>query len=127
MYLLDTNALIYMLCSPKTLSKKAEEIILSEKEMYVSVVSLWEIAIKQFIGKLKISSTKEEIESLCSNRNISILQIKSAELEETKKLPPIHKDPFDRLIISQAKKNNLTIITADATIPKYDVKTVSAQ
>ncbi len=127
MYLLDTNALIYMLCSPKTLSKQAEEILLSERGIYVSIVSLWEIAIKQFIGKLKISSSIEEIERLCYEREISILPIKAAEIEGTKNLPAIHKDPFDRLIISQAQKNKLTIITNDTIIPKYEVKTISAQ
>ncbi len=127
MYLLDTNALIYMLCSPKTLSKQAEEILLSERGIYISIVSLWEIAIKQFIGKLKISSSIEEIERLCYEREISILPITAAEIEGTKNLPAIHKDPFDRLILSQAQKNKLTIITNDTIIPKYEVKTISAQ
>ena len=126
MYLLDTNALVYMLCSPKSLSKQATDILLSEKNIYVSVVSFWEIAIKQFIGKLNISSTIEEIESLCTERNISILPIKSVEIEGPKKLPAIHKDPFDRLIISQAQINKLAIITSDTTIPKYNVKTIPA-
>ncbi len=55
-YLLDTNALIFSLCNPSGLSEKAEKLITTERELFVSVVSLWEIAIKQSIGKLAIKA-----------------------------------------------------------------------
>ena len=123
-FLLDTNALIYTLCNPSGLSKTANKIITFEQELHVSIVSFWEIAIKQSIGKLAIKSTIPEIEKICIERDIRILSILSDEIESVKSLPQIHKDPFDRLIISQAITNNLCIITSDLMMPKYNVKTL---
>ena len=123
-YLLDTNALIFSLCNPSGLSSAATKIITTEKDLSVSIVSLWEIAIKQAIGKLNIKSTIPEIEKICKERDIEILAISSDELEGVKNLSPVHKDPFDRLIISQAQKRNCIIITSDKIIPEYDVETI---
>ena len=116
-YLLDTNALIFSLCNPSGLSSTATKIITTEKDLSVSIVSLWEIAIKQ-------KSTIPEIEKICKERDIEILAISSDELEGVKNLSPVHKDPFDRLIISQAQKRNCIIITSDKIIPEYDVETI---
>ncbi len=123
-YLLDTNALIFSLCNPSGLSSTATKIITTEKDLSVSIVSLWEIAIKQAIGKLNIKSTIPEIEKICKERDIEILAISSDELEGVKNLSPVHKDPFDRLIVSQAQKRNCIIITSDKIIPEYDVETI---
>ena len=123
-YLLDTNALIFSLCNPSELSSSATKIITTEKDLSVSVVSLWEIAIKQSLGKLNIKSTIPEIERICKERDIEILPISSDELEGVKNLPQIHKDPFDRFIISQAQKKNCIIITSDKIIPGYNVQTI---
>ena len=122
-YLLDTNILIYTLCNPSALSDLAKQIISLEPNINVSIVSFWEIAIKQTLGKLNIKSSIHHIEQICIDRNINILPILSTEIEGIKELPFIHKDPFDRLIISQAIKNNLCLVTSDQLIPKYDVKT----
>ena len=123
-YILDTNILIYALCNPSELSKEATRIVTTEPNLCISVVSFWEIAIKQSIGKLNIKSTIPQIEKICLSRNIKILPILSNEIEGIKSLPAIHKDPFDRLIISQAQQNNMCIVTSDETIPKYNVQTV---
>ena len=123
-YLLDTNVLIFMLCSPKELSKSAEKIITTEQELAVSVVSFWEIAIKQSIGKLTIKQPIPAIEEVCIMRGIQILPLSSAEIEGIKQLPKLHSDPFDRLIISQALKNDCTIVTKDTIIPNYPVRTI---
>lgn len=119
MYIIDTNVFINILCAPDRLSEKVKDIVLSEDVLTVSIVSLWEIAIKQFIGKLNIESSIEHIEHLCTERNINIIPIKTSEIEQTKKLPAIHKDPFDRLIIAQAKVNNFTPITSDRNFKLY--------
>lgn len=123
-YLLDTNALIFSLCNPNELSKSAKQVVIEERELFVSIVSFWEIGIKQGIGKLAIKSTIPQIETICNERGIHILPIKSFEIEGVKELPHIHNDPFDRLIISQALHNDLTIVTKDSIIPKYNVKTL---
>lgn len=123
-YILDTNILIYFLCNPGELSHEARRIISREKNLNVSIVSFWEIAIKQSLGKLNIQSTIPQIETICINRDIQILPITSEVIENIKTLPKIHKDPFDRLIISQSQKNQLCIVTSDTIIPQYDVETV---
>lgn len=123
MYLLDTNALLFFLYDSEKLSKKASEVIYCNNEkISVSIVSMWEIAIKSSIGKLKIKSSISKIADTCEKEQLDILSIKPFHLDEISKLPPIHGDPFDRLIISQAITENLVIITKDGTIPQYNVK-----
>lgn len=120
-YLLDTNAFIYSLCNPSELTESAKNIIISEKDLFVSIVSFWEIAIKQTLGKLSIKSSVPELEKICKERSIEIINLTSEEIEGIKTLPQIHRDPFDRIIISQAQKRNLTIVTSDTIIPQYAV------
>ena len=69
-YLLDTNVLIYSLCSPSRLSQDARRIVSTDPNVSVSIVSFWEIAIKQGLGKLNINSTIPQIERICLMRNI---------------------------------------------------------
>ena len=123
MYLLDTNALLFFLYDSEKLSKKASEVIYcNDEKISVSIVSMWEIAIKSSIGKLGIKSSISKIADTCEKEQLDILSIKPFHLDEISKLPPIHGDPFDRLIISQAITENLVIITKDGTIPQYNVK-----
>ena len=124
-YLLDTNALIGFLFHPAILSPTAKTIIENEDALYVSIVSLWEIGIKQSINKIDITSKCLDIENTCRHFNITIIPILSSEIDDMKTLPPIHKDPFDRLLISQARENDMIMITRDTTIPQYpEVKTI---
>lgn len=123
MYLLDTNALLFFLYDSKKLSKKASEVIYrNDEKINVSIASMWEIAIKSSIGKLEIKSSISKIAETCKMEQLDILSIKPFHLDEIGRLPRIHGDPFDRLIISQAIAENLVIITKDGTIPLYDVK-----
>ena len=124
MYLLDTHTLLWFLRDSPQLSKKALEIITTENKVYVSIASLWEIAIKKSIGKLEFEHSIEKIAELCHEKDILILQIQPKYFDKVIKLPNIHNDPFDRLIISQATIENLVIITKDTIIPKYSVKTI---
>jgi len=87
------------------------------------MASFWEIAIKQSIGKLKLSLTIPALEGLCLDRNIAVLGIDAASIERIKSLPQVHSDPFDRLLVAQALENGLTIITRDRMIPQYPVPT----
>lgn len=123
MYLLDTNALLFFLYNCEKLSKKASDVIYhNDEKICVSIVSLWEIAIKSSIGKLEIKSSISKIAETCEKEQFDILSIKPFHLDEVGRLPMIHGDPFDRLIISQAIAENLIIITKDGTIPLYNVK-----
>ena len=122
--LLDTNALLFVFSAPSKLSVRARRIVRSELDLSVSVVSFWEIAIKQSIGKLQFNMTIPNLESLCIGRNIQILSLGSTAIERIKALPTIHGDPFDRLIIAQAQMEDMTIVTCDKIMPQYPVKTV---
>ena len=122
-FLLDTNALVFLLSAPSELSEAASRIVRYEPSIYVSMASLWEIGIKQSIGKLRIGLTVPEIEAQCREREIRVLQIRSSAIERMKSLPGIHRDPFDRLLISQALDAEMTIVTRDSVIPLYPVTT----
>ena len=122
MYLLDTNALLFFLYDSGKLSKRASDINHNDEKISVSIVSMWEIAIKSSIGKLEIKSSISKIAETCEKEQFDILPIKPFHLDEIGRLPAIHGDPFDRLIISQAISENLIIITKDGTIPMYNVK-----
>ena len=124
-YLLDTNALIGFLYKPDFLSVAAKNILENEDSLYVSIVSLWEIGIKQSIGKIDIITKSSEIAKTCEEYNIALIPILPSEIDDMKTLPPIHKDPFDRLLVSQARMNAMTLITKDTVFPQYpDVLTV---
>ncbi len=124
MYLIDTHILLWMLSSPDKLSKKVVSLLESENSIYVSIVSLWEIAIKQNLNKLDLPFLPSKLAQICNERNIKIIPITPEHLDELKSLPFIHNDPFDRLLIAQAKNSNATLITRDSFIPQYDIKTL---
>ena len=121
-YLLDTHAILWFLAKDNSLSSNAKEIIEQNESVYVSIASLWEISIKYSIKKLDI---------LLLNMNILIDQyIKNSftilpkHIEEVSTLPFIHRDPFDRMLVAQAKVEDMTLITHDQYIPQYPIKTV---
>jgi len=121
-YLLDTHALIWHLDKLRRLSPRAEKIIDNDgNRLYISSVSLWEIAIKNNLGKLKLNTTFGEFLEKVRNSDIKLLQIRDEYLNRLSDLPSIHKDPFDRLLIATALAENLTIITADENVQKYDM------
>lgn len=123
-YLLDTHAILLYAQGNQELSQKAKAIMENEQCFY-SIASFWEIAIKQKLGKLDNALTIPELEELCKNSGFVQLPTISQYVEHTKSLDFIHRDPFDRLLISIAQCENLTIVTRDTIIPKYNnIKTV---
>ncbi len=130
MYLLDTNALLIHFfdnISANFLSEDALQIIDDYPDIAVSIVSLWEIAIKKKQGKLKINYSIEEIAEACRGDGIHILPIdvKSIEKMVETDYPSDHKDPFDRIILSTALSENMTLISTDNKMKQYDVKVLS--
>lgn len=123
-YLLDTNVLIYILSAPTELSSDAKRIVQNEEKLFVSIASLWEIGIKQGLGKLRIGLTIPEIEVQCALRDIQMLPIRSTAIEKLKELPEIHRDPFDRLLIAQALDAGFALVTRDKIIPQYPLRTI---
>ena len=123
MYLIDTHILLWALYNSNSLSEKAR-MVLENEECCVSIASLWEISIKYSIGKLELKQSIQEIADICIEYGIQIIDIALKHCDQMMSLPFIHRDPFDRIIIAQAKAEGYTIITKDEYIPQYDVRTI---
>ncbi|MCL2088277.1 MAG: type II toxin-antitoxin system VapC family toxin [Oscillospiraceae bacterium] len=124
-YLLDTHTLIWLVEGSSKVSPKIKEALrFSGNTVFLSAVSLWEIAIKSSLGRLELKKPFKKLLDDLNSTNIEILQLKNEYLLNVTALPLIHKDPFDRLIISTALAEGLTIITTDGSIQKYDVSQI---
>lgn len=124
-YLLDTHTLIWAFNGNKQLPENVINVIESPKsQIFVSIVSFWEIAIKRSLGKLDIESTTENLLQEVQNSPIKIINIKPEYIFLLEKLPFYHKDPFDRLLIGTAKVEKLKIIGIDEAFDKYEIKRV---
>lgn len=122
-YLLDTNALLWFLTDDEKLSDRARQLIDdSSNERFLSIVSLWEIAIKVRLEKLELDKPFEQMfpERLDFN-GIQILNITVDSLIKLTTLPFHHRDPFDRLIIAQGVVENLPIISVDTIFDTYGI------
>jgi PIN domain nuclease of toxin-antitoxin system len=124
-YLLDTHAIIWFLNGDEKLSVKSKEIIENQDNLkFVSIASIWEIAIKISLNKFKFNKGFKKFLELIDANGFEILPISFDHALTVSTLNFIHRDPFDRLIVSQALSDNLTIITTDGFIVKYDVRTI---
>jgi len=124
-YLLDTHAVIWYVENSSELPKKISDLIDNpENDIYISSVSFWEIAIKVSLGKLDLELPLDEFLINIKNRDFSFLQIEDEYLNRLLDLPFVHKDPFDRLIITSALVENLIIVTIDENIKKYEVSCI---
>jgi PIN domain nuclease of toxin-antitoxin system len=121
-YLLDTHTAIWFFNGNDTLSKTANRIICDfSNPIFLSIVSAWEIAIKASMGKLNFDGKAAGFINIAENTGITILPIKTTHLTTLESLPWIHRDPFDRLLVASAISEQMTIISADRNIAKYDV------
>ncbi|MBQ4512613.1 MAG: type II toxin-antitoxin system VapC family toxin [Anaerolineaceae bacterium] len=125
MYLLDTCAFLYYLDGNQQLSDSAKKIIDSDDNVFLSQVSLWEIAVKKTIKKLVINESISDLERICYKGGIEIIPIKNKYFDTIQILPYIHGDPFDRLILATAIDENLSLITDDGKMILYpDVQVI---
>ena len=126
-YSLDTHTILWYLFGDNRLSKDAKNIIESNVCFY-SYASFWEISIKQSKKKLEFTRTVYEIDEMCRRAGFIKLPITLDDFNRIRNLPfqenVRHNDPFDRILISQALENDLTIVTTDENIPLYNVKTI---
>jgi len=121
-YLLDTHYLIWSITDTKKIPKHIKEVIADySNRIFVSTVSLWEIALKYSLGKLQVTNLKPgELPGECSQMSFEIIELTSKESSTYHQLKTTyHKDPFDRMLIWQAIQNNYTLISADVHIKKY--------
>lgn len=123
--LIDTHAILWYLQGDANLSNLAMSTIENkDNDVFVSIVSLWEIAIKLGLGKLEIQRPFENLEVDLNRLDIKILPIAFAELDIYRSLPLHHRDPFDRILIAQSIGNSLTIITRDTLFKPYSVRLI---
>jgi len=121
-YLLDTHTVLWYMGDAPNLPTITKEIINDNRNgIFVSSISLWETAIKFNLDKMKSNLTLDGFLDKIERSDFNVLQVKNEHLRRLLAVPFIHKDPFDRLLVSTALVENLTIITTDSNIQRYDV------
>src|SRR5574338_217509 len=125
-YILDTHAFYWFDNGSRNLSQVAREIIADRSLVrYISIASIWEIQIKLQTGKLKLRAPLSEIVRDQQEQNgIELLGIKPAHVYELASLPSHHRDPFDRLLVAQARIEKIALLSSDENIAKYPVTVV---
>jgi PIN domain nuclease of toxin-antitoxin system len=124
--LLDTHIFLWYISGDKRIADSmVQHIQLPENDVYLSVISLWEVIIKHQLGKLPLPQSPEIYIPAQRHRHaINSLGIDEATIKQLAELPPLHNDPFDRLLICQAIENNMAIATVDSRILAYPVSTI---
>lgn len=121
-YLLDTHTLIWFINGENELSSSARKSIEHPgANNFVSIASIWEIAVKISLGKLKLNAPMSKIPEQLDKNGFQLLPISLDDTMMLSSLPFHHRDPFDRLLIVQSKTNNLTIISKDGQFSNYGV------
>ena len=121
-FLFDTHAILWAGENSPLLSERAKKAFLSQTaEKYVSIASAWEVAIKLGTQKLSLEGGLSEFFRMIDDNGLIMLGVEREYLDRLHELPLWHKDPFDRLIISTANTENLTLVTVVEIIQKYDV------
>ena len=124
--ILDTAAFLWVITGAPELSGRARELLLDpENEAYLSSVSAWEIVVKHALGRLPLPEPPERF--VPAQRELHGIDSLALDEESTLylvRLPPLHKDPFDRMLICQAIVQGLAILTPDALVNQYPVRTL---
>lgn len=124
--LLDTHAFLWAAASPSRLGPRARRAILDPRNrVYLSLASVWEMAIKASLGKLRLSAPLSELVARAqSEQGITLLPLELDPVLRVQDLPWHHRDPFDRLIIAQAVAGSLAIVGRDSTFEAYPVRRI---
>jgi PIN domain nuclease of toxin-antitoxin system len=118
--LLDTHLLLWAAGEPKRLSKQARLLIDNpDNELLFSAASLWEVAIKRGLGREDFKVDARLLRRGLLDNGYSELPIISDHVVATESLPPIHKDPFDRVLVAQATIEGVTLLTIDSLVAQY--------
>jgi PIN domain nuclease of toxin-antitoxin system len=125
-YLLDTHAWLWLLIEPKRIGPKTRAIVRNASNQFsLSIASAWEIAIKHAAGRLTLPEPPlSYIQSRTAEDAVSLLPVRLDHVCAAAELPRHHMDPFDRLLIAQARAEGLAFMSHDEHAPLYDVKVV---
>lgn len=127
--LIDTQIFLWIFLYPSRISADVESLLKNQgNEIFLSAASVWEIAIKYASGKLQLPDAPEIfIPDRVRRSNFKRLEINYEHALAAAKLPPIHKDPFDRLLIAQANSENMTLLSSDKIFACYAVNFIDSQ
>ena len=118
-YLLDTNVGLWLVDDPGRIRPEVMAALRVGGELTISAASLWEAAIKASLGKLKV---REDWPSRLTEQGVVIVPVAQDVAWAVRSLPPVHKDPFDRLIVAQGLHDGSTLVTSDAVLKRYGVE-----
>lgn len=122
--LLDTHVFLWWLSGDSSLGEKARQAIADgSNQVYVSAATSWEISIKKALGKLE---APDDIDAIVETERFQKLPITLYHGQLAGRLPALHRDPFDRMLIAQAQAEGLILVTNDVNIIQYDVRTLVA-
>lgn len=122
--LLDSHALLWWLITPARLAPRVLNLVSDGMtEVFVSTASVWELTIKQSLGKIELPGDLNERSAADGFTSLPVL---GAHAAAVRSLPFHHKDPFDRLLVAQAQIEGLTLVTADRAMSAYDVPILPA-
>jgi PIN domain nuclease of toxin-antitoxin system len=122
-YLLDTHSLVWAIDTPEMLSEPARKAV-AEGPVYLSVVSLWELIIKRKKESALLADPVDWWNCHVSSDAMTVLSVTAAHIAYLERLPEIHRDPFDRILLCQAAIEGLTLITRDSDIALYSGSTI---
>lgn len=118
--LLDTHVLVWWLTDAKQLARRAREVIAAPTNVvFVSAVSVWELRIKASLGKVKLPA---DFAKVLAEQPFEPLAMTMAHAHALQQLPMHHRDPFDRMLITQARSDGLTLLTHDEVVSQYEVE-----
>lgn len=119
--LLDTQVVLWAAGAPDKLSAKARSMLEdSDNRLLFSAVSLWEVAIKSELGRADFRADPHLLRRGLFDNGWEELPVTSLHTVEVTHLPPIHRDPFDRMLVAQARTEGFTLLTADAIVARYE-------
>lgn len=126
--LVDTQCWLWMSLAPERFSPRARRIVEDTSHtLYLSAASAWEISIKHGLGRLHLPEPPATyVPSRLAALGVHPLAIEPTHALRVSALPPLHRDPFDRILVAQGQEENLVILTADRAIEAYDVDVVRA-
>ena len=121
--LVDTQIFLWAITGDARLSARQRELYEDpDNELYFSLASLWEILIKVGIGKLGLPQPAAEyLRAQIEKNRLALLTLRFAHMAELEKLPPVNRDPFDRMLAAQARAEGIAVLTADPVFAQYGV------
>jgi len=124
---MDTHIFLWLNFEPGKLSGRIRSMCSdSDNQIYLSIVSPWEIQIKQQLGKLKFQSPLSRLIDVQAEKNdLNLLPIKLNHIYALRDLPPIHKDPFDRLLIAQSRVESMKLVSTDKKLERYSAVVIN--